>query len=70
MSQKFGDFVVKFHMILRLLSKYQIKWKITPSFCGLLRKTELYHCGLLISECMKFNDRKEGVDDSKDYFEN
>ena len=25
-----------------LLSKYQNKWKITPNFCGLLRKAELY----------------------------
>ena len=24
------------------LSKYQIKWKVTPNFCGLLRKAELY----------------------------
>ena len=24
-----------------LLSKYQNKWKITPNFCGLLRKAEL-----------------------------
>ena len=26
----------------KCLSKRQIKWKITPNFCGLLRKAELY----------------------------
>ena len=30
------------HLIWRLLSTCQIKWVITPNFCGLLRKAELY----------------------------
>ena len=37
--QKFG---VITHLIWRLLSNRQIKWVITPNFCGLLRKAELY----------------------------
>ena len=31
-----------------LLSKYQNKWKITPNFCGPLRKAELYKHILLL----------------------
>ena len=42
-SKKATKFETIFHFIWRVLSKYQIKWKIILKFCGLLRMSELYN---------------------------
>ena len=46
-SKKATNFETISHLICCLLSKCQIKWKITPNFLGLLRKVELYSAGKL-----------------------
>ena len=48
-SEKAKKFGVITHLIWRLARKRQIKWVITPNFCGLLREAELY---LKISESL------------------
>ena len=42
-SEKATKVGVITYLIWRLLSKCQIKWVITPNFCGLIRKAELYY---------------------------
>ena len=40
-SKKATKFETISHLILRLLSKCQIKWEIVSNFCGLFRMSEL-----------------------------
>ena len=41
-SKKTTKFETISHLIWRLISKCQIKWKIISNFCGLFRMSELY----------------------------
>ena len=38
--------------IWQLLITFKTKWKITPNFCGLLRKPEIYYYSGFLNGCL------------------
>ena len=52
-SKKATNFELIFHLIWRLLSKCELKWKIVSNFCGLYRMSKLYQYVIAICNCPK-----------------